>query len=303
MLEVYADFAENILAVPVVKGIKTANERFAGALETFCIEGLMQDGKALQMGTSHFLGQNFAKAFDVKYATKDNKQEYVWATSWGVSTRLMGALIMSHSDDEGLILPPNLAPIQVVIVPIISKKEEEKELVLNKAKEIQSALRKRGISVKLDDRDNTTPGYKFAEYELKGVPVRIAIGPRDVANESVEVARRDTKEKQVMSSIDIDHKIEHLLSQIQTNIYQKALDYRDQHIHTVNTWDEFIDALENKTGFVRAHWDGTSETELKIKELTKATIRCVPLSNPQENGTCVLTGAPSKERVLFAKAY
>ncbi len=303
MLEVYADFAENILAVPVVKGIKTANERFAGALETFCIEGLMQDGKALQMGTSHFLGQNFAKAFDVKYATKDNKQEYVWATSWGVSTRLMGALIMSHSDDEGLILPPNLAPIQVVIVPIISKKEEEKELVLNKAKEIQSALRKRGISVKLDDRDNTTPGYKFAEYELKGVPVRIAIGPRDVANESVEVARRDTKEKQVMSSIDIDHKIEHLLSQIQTNIYQKALDYRDQHIHTVNTWDEFIDALENKTGFVSAHWDGTSETELKIKELTKATIRCVPLSNPQENGTCVLTGAPSKERVLFAKAY
>jgi len=303
MLEVYADFAENILAVPVVKGIKTANERFAGAIETFCIEGLMQDGKALQMGTSHFLGQNFAKAFDVKYATKDNKQEYVWATSWGVSTRLMGALIMSHSDDEGLILPPNLAPIQVVIVPIISKKEEEKELVLNKAKEIQSALRKRGISVKLDDRDNTTPGYKFAEYELKGVPVRIAIGPRDVANESVEVARRDTKEKQVMSSIDIDHKIEHLLSQIQTNIYQKALDYRDQHIHTVNTWDEFIDALENKTGFVSAHWDGTSETELKIKELTKATIRCVPLSNPQENGTCVLTSAPSKERVLFAKAY
>jgi prolyl-tRNA synthetase len=303
MLEVYADFAENILAVPVVKGIKTANERFAGAIETYCIEGLMQDGKALQMGTSHFLGQNFAKAFDVKYATKDNKQEYVWATSWGVSTRLMGALIMSHSDDEGLILPPNLAPIQVVIVPIISKKEEEKELVLNKAKEIQSALRKKGISVKLDDRDNTTPGYKFAEYELKGVPVRIAIGPRDVANESVEVARRDTKEKQVMSSIDIDHKIEHLLSQIQTNIYQKALDYRDQHINTVNTWDEFIDALENKTGFVSAHWDGTSETELKIKELTKATIRCVPLSNPQENGTCVLTGAPSKERVLFAKAY
>ncbi len=303
MLEVYADFAENILAVPVVKGIKTANERFAGAIETYCIEGLMQDGKALQMGTSHFLGQNFAKAFDVKYATKDNKQEYVWATSWGVSTRLMGALIMSHSDDEGLILPPNLAPIQVVIVPIISKKEEEKELVLNKAKEIQSALRKKGISVKLDDRDNTTPGYKFAEYELKGVPVRIAIGPRDVANESVEVARRDTKEKQVMSSIDIDHKIEHLLSQIQTNIYQKALDYRDQHINAVNTWDEFIDALENKTGFVSAHWDGTSETELKIKELTKATIRCVPLSNPQENGICVLTGAPSKERVLFAKAY
>ncbi len=303
MLEVYADFAENILAVPVVKGVKTANERFAGALETYCIEGLMQDGKALQMGTSHFLGQNFAKAFDVKYTTKENKQEYVWATSWGVSTRLMGALIMSHSDDDGLVLPPNLAPIQVVIVPIIGKKEEEKTLVLNKAKEIQTALRKRGISVKLDDRDNMTPGFKFAEYELKGVPVRIAIGPRDVANESIEVARRDTKEKQVMSSIDIDHKIEHLLSQIQTNIYQKALDYRDQHIHTVNNWDEFMDALENKTGFVSAHWDGTTETELKIKELTKATIRCVPLNNPQENGTCVLTGAPSTQRVLFAKAY
>jgi prolyl-tRNA synthetase len=303
MLEVYADFAENILAVPVIKGVKTANERFAGALETYCIEGLMQDGKALQMGTSHFLGQNFAKAFDVKYATKENKQEYVWATSWGVSTRLMGALIMSHSDDEGLILPPNLAPIQVVIVPITGKKEDEKELVLNKAKDIQAALRKRGISVKLDDRDNTTPGFKFAEYELKGVPVRIAIGPRDVANESVEVARRDTKEKQVMSSIDIDHKIEHLLSQIQTNIYQKALDYRDQHIHTVNTWDEFMDALENKTGFVSAHWDGTTETEIKIKELTKATIRCIPLNNAQENGQCVLTGAPSTQRVLFAKAY
>lgn len=303
MLEVYADFAENILAVPVIKGVKTANERFAGALETYCIEGLMQDGKALQMGTSHFLGQNFAKAFDVKYTTKENKQEYVWATSWGVSTRLMGALIMSHSDDEGLILPPNLAPIQVVIVPIIGKKEDEKTLVLNKAKEIQAALRKRGISVKLDDRDNTTPGFKFAEYELKGVPVRIAIGPRDVANESVEVARRDTKEKQIMSSIDIDHKIEHLLTQIQTNIYQKALDYRDQHIHTVNTWDEFMDALENKTGFVSAHWDGTTETELKIKELTKATIRCVPLNNLKENGTCVLTGAPSTQRVLFAKAY
>jgi prolyl-tRNA synthetase len=303
MLEVYADFAENILAIPVVKGVKTANERFAGALETYCIEGLMQDGKALQMGTSHFLGQNFAKAFDVKYTTKENKQEYVWATSWGVSTRLMGALIMSHSDDDGLVLPPNLAPIQVVIVPIIGKKEDEKTLVLNKAKEIQAALRKKGISVKLDERDNTTPGFKFAEYELKGVPVRIAIGPRDVANESVEVARRDTKEKQVMSSIDIDHKIEHLLSQIQTNIYQKALDYRDQHIHTVNTWDEFMDALENKTGFVSAHWDGTTETELKIKELTKATIRCLPLNNLQENGTCVLTGAPSTQRVLFAKAY
>lgn len=303
MLDVYADFAENILAVPVIKGIKTANERFAGALETYCIEGLMQDGKALQMGTSHFLGQNFAKAFDVKYVTRENKQEFVWATSWGVSTRLMGALIMSHSDDEGLVLPPNLAPIQVVIVPILGKKEEEKMLVLDKAKEIQQALRKKGISVKLDDRDHITPGFKFAEYELKGVPVRIAIGPRDVQNESVEVARRDTKEKQVMSAVDLDNKIEHLLTQIQSNIYQKALDYRDQHIFAVNTWDEFTDALDNKTGFVSAHWDGTTETELKIKEMTKATIRCIPLNNAQENGVCVLTGNPSTQRVLFAKAY
>lgn len=303
MLEVYADFAENILAVPVVKGVKTANERFAGALETYCIEGLMQDGKALQMGTSHFLGQNFAKAFEVRYVTKENKQEFVWATSWGVSTRLMGALIMSHSDDEGLVLPPNLAPIQVVIVPILGKKEEEKAVVLAKAKEIQASLRKKGIAVKLDDREHLTPGFKFAEYELKGVPVRIAIGPRDVQNESVEVARRDTKEKQVMSSLDLDNKIEHLLTQIQANIYQKALDFRDEHIFTVNNWDEFVDALENKTGFVSAHWDGTTETEVKIKEMTKATIRCIPLNNPLENGACVLTGKPSTQRVLFAKAY
>ncbi len=303
MLDIYADFAENILAVPVIKGIKTANERFAGALETYCIEGLMQDGKALQMGTSHFLGQNFAKAFDVKYVTKENKQEYVWATSWGVSTRLMGALIMAHSDDEGLVLPPNLAPIQVVIVPITGKKEEEKEQVLMKAKEIMKTLKTRGISVKLDDRDNTSPGFKFAEHELRGVPVRIAIGMRDVQNESVEVARRDTKEKQVMSMIDIDHKIEHLLTQIQQNIYQKALDYRDEHITAVNTWDEFIETLENKTGFVSAHWDGTAETEIKIKERTKATIRCIPLNNQAETGKCILTGNASMQRVLFAKAY
>lgn len=302
MLDVYAEFAENILAVPVIKGIKTENERFAGAIETYCIEGLMQDGKALQMGTSHFLGQNFAKAFDVKYVTKENKQEFVWATSWGVSTRLMGALIMCHSDDEGLILPPNLAPIQVVIVPIF-RKEEEKILVLEKAKQIQKALKAKNISVKLDDRDNLTPGFKFAEYELKGVPIRIAIGPRDLQNESVEVARRDTKEKQVMSSIDLDHKIEHLLSQIQKNIYQKALDYRDEHITAVDTWEEFIDALENKTGFVSAHWDGTTATELKIKETTKATIRCIPLNNKHEAGKCVLTGKASTQRVLFAKAY
>ncbi|MCU0442469.1 MAG: proline--tRNA ligase [Bacteroidia bacterium] len=303
MLEVYADFAENILAVPVVKGVKTANERFAGALETYCIEGLMQDGKALQMGTSHFLGQNFAKAFDVKYATKENTQEYVWATSWGVSTRLMGALIMSHSDDEGLVLPPNLAPIQVVVVPILGKKEEEKQLVLDKARAITSTLKAKGIAVKLDDRDHVSPGFKFADYELKGVPVRIAIGMRDVQNETVEVARRDTKEKQVMSVVDIDTKIEHLLAAIQVNLFQKALDFRDDHIHVVNNWDEFNHALETKTGFVSAHWDGTTETELKIKELTKATIRCVPLNATAENGVCVLTGNPSTQRVLFAKAY
>ncbi len=302
MLEVYAEFAENILAVPVIKGVKTANERFAGALETYCIEGLMQDGKALQMGTSHFLGQNFAKAFDVKFVTKENKQEYVWATSWGVSTRLMGALIMCHSDDEGLVLPPNLAPIQVVIIPI-SRKEEEKVVVLERAKHIQQLLKAKNISIKLDDRDNQSPGFKFAEWELKGVPVRIAIGPRDVQNESVEVARRDTKEKQVMSMVDLDNKIEHLLSQIQKNIYQKALDYRDEHITAVDTWEEFLNVLENKTGFISAHWDGTSETEVKIKEMTKATIRCIPLNNKMETGKCVLTGNPSKQRVLFAKAY
>jgi prolyl-tRNA synthetase len=302
MLEVYADFAENILAVPVIKGVKSANERFAGALDTYCIEGLMQDGKALQMGTSHFLGQNFAKAFDVKYVSKENKSEYVWATSWGVSTRLMGALIMSHSDDEGLVLPPRLAPIQVVIVPIF-RKDEEKTVVMEKADAYFQLLKKQGISVKLDDRDNVSPGYKFADYELKGVPVRIAIGPRDVQNQTVEVARRDTKEKQLMHAADLEHKIPHLLEQIQQNIYQKALDYRSEHIHTVDSWDEFMDALENKTGFVSAHWDGSSETENKIKELSKATIRCIPLNNMQESGKCILTGNPSKERVLFARAY
>jgi prolyl-tRNA synthetase len=302
MLDVYADFAENIMAVPVIKGVKSANERFAGALDTYCIEGLMQDGKALQMGTSHFLGQNFAKAFDVKYVTKENKSEYVWATSWGVSTRLMGALIMSHSDDEGLVLPPQLAPIQVVIIPIC-RKEEERILVMEKVDTYFAMLKKLGISVKVDDRDNLSPGFKFAEYELKGVPVRIAIGPRDVQNGTVEVARRDTKEKMVLQANDLEHKIPHLLEQIQQNIYQKALDYRESHMHPVNTWEEFMDALENKTGFVSAHWDGTSETEDKIKELSKATIRCIPLNNLQEDGKCVLTGKPSKERVLFARAY
>lgn len=303
MLDIYADFAEKIMAVPVIKGVKTENERFAGALETYCIEGLMQDGKALQMGTSHFLGQNFAKAFEVKYVNRENKQEYVWATSWGVSTRLMGALIMSHSDDDGLVLPPNLAPIQVVIVPITGKKAEDIASVLGKAGEIRDTLKKRGISVKLDDRDNLSPGFKFAEHELRGVPVRIAIGPRDIQNETVEVARRDTKEKQVMSHIDLDHKMEHLLAQIQQNIYQKALDFRDQNITAVNSWDEFIHTLENKPGFVSAHWDGTTETELKIKEQTKATIRCIPLNNPVEQGKCILTGKPSTQRVLFARAY
>jgi prolyl-tRNA synthetase len=302
MLEVYADFAENFMAVPVIKGVKTENERFAGADETFCIEGLMQDGKALQMGTSHFLGQNFAKAFDVKFVSKENKKDYVWATSWGVSTRLMGALIMSHSDDEGLVLPPKLAPIQVVIVPIF-RKEEEKIAVLEKAREYAKALKSKGISVKLDDREGQSPGFKFAEYELKGVPVRIAIGPRDVQNQTVEVARRDTKEKQVMAEVDLVHKIEHLLTQIQQNIYQKALDFRAENITTVNTWDEFKHVLENKPGFILAHWDGTSETETKIKEETKATIRCIPLDSALEEGKCVYTGNPSKQRVLFAKAY
>ncbi len=302
MLEVYADFAENILAVPVIKGVKTANERFAGALDTYCIEGLMQDGKALQMGTSHFLGQNFAKAFDVKYLTKENKQEYVWATSWGVSTRLMGALIMTHSDDEGLVLPPRLAPIQVVIIPIF-RKEEEKIAVMEVAEKIRKQLLGKNISVKLDNRDHLSPGYKYADHELKGVPVRVAIGPRDVQNQTVEVARRDTKEKQSMSIVDIDNKIEHLLDAIQNNIYQKALDYRDEHITVVNTWDEFKEVLDGKAGFVSAHWDGTSETEQLIKEETKATIRCIPLNNKQESGSCVRTGKPSVQRVLFARAY
>lgn len=302
MLEVYADFAENVLAVPVVKGVKTENERFAGADDTYCIEGLMQDGKALQMGTSHFLGQNFAKAFDVKFADKEGKLDYVWATSWGVSTRLMGALIMAHSDDDGLILPPRLAPIQVVIIPIY-RSEEEFALVNEKALEAKKMLEAKGLSVKYDNRDTHKPGFKFNEYELKGVPVRIAIGPKDVEKGTVEVARRDTKEKEFLSMIDLDEKIVHLLENIQNNIYQRALDFRDSNIHYANTWDEFTDILENKAGFIAAHWDGTTETEVKIKELTKATIRCIPLDNKQEDGTCILTGKPSTQRVLFAKAY
>lgn len=302
MLNVYADFAENILGVPVVKGVKTPNERFAGALDTYCIEGLMQDGKALQMGTSHFLGQNFAKAFDVKFADKSGKLDYVWATSWGVSTRLMGALVMAHSDDDGLVLPPRLAPIQVVIIPIY-KTDEEFEAVNNKAIEIKNNLTAKGISVKYDNRDTHKPGYKFNEYELKGVPVRIAIGPKDLEKNTVEVARRDTKEKEFLSVVDLEAKVMHLLENIQQNIYQKALDFRNQNIHRADTWAEFLELLENKPGFIAAHWDGTTETELKIKEQSKATIRCIPLDNVQEEGKCILTGNPSTQRVLFARAY
>ncbi len=302
MLDVYADFAENILAIPVVKGMKSPNERFAGAIDTYCIEALMQDGKALQAGTSHFLGQNFAKAFDVKFTTKEGKREYVWATSWGVSTRLMGALVMAHSDDQGLVLPPRLAPIQVVIIPIF-KGENQLYAINEKVAELKKALEKKGISVKYDNRDTHKPGWKFAEYELKGVPVRIAIGPRDLENGTVEVARRDTKEKAVYQMTDLHIKIEHLLEQIQDNIYRKALDFRDEKTYRADTWDEFMDILDNKGGFVYAHWDGTTETEVKIKELSKATIRCIPLDNQPEDGKCILTGNPSGQRVLFARAY
>lgn len=302
MLDVYAEFAENFMAIPVLKGVKTPSERFAGAIETYCIEALMQDGKALQAGTSHFLGQNFAKAFDVKYATKEGGQEYVWATSWGVSTRLMGALIMTHSDDEGLVLPPNLAPIQVVIVPIY-KGEEQLKQIAEQAFKIKAELEAKGISVKFDDRDTHKPGFKFAEYEFKGVPVRLAIGPRDMENGTIEVARRDTKEKEILQQSDIANKVEHLLENIQTNLHQKAIDFREEHTHKADTWNEFKDVIENKTGFVLAHWDGTSETEEKIKQETKATIRCIPLNNKAENGKCILTGNPSTQRVVFAKAY
>lgn len=302
MMNVYADFAENFMAIPVVKGFKTANERFAGADETYCIEALMQDGKALQAGTSHFLGQNFAKAFDVKFVNKEGKQDYVWATSWGVSTRLMGALVMTHSDDNGLVLPPNLAPIQVVIVPI-HRTDEQLEAISAQVGELTKELRKMGISVKYDDRDTQRPGFKFAEYELKGVPIRLAIGPKDLENGTYEVARRDTLSKETVSKEGIATYIQNLLEDIQTNLFQKALDYRNTHITEVNSFDEFKEILEGKGGFVSAHWDGTTETEEKIKELTKATIRCIPLDRVEEAGTCVFTGAPSKGRVYFAKAY
>lgn len=302
ILDIYATFAEEWMALPVLKGLKSPNERFAGALETYCIEALMQDGKALQAGTSHFLGQNFAKAFDVKFLSKENKLEYVWATSWGVSTRLMGALIMAHSDDKGLVLPPKLAPIQVVIVPIY-KNTEQLDAISTVASEIKMKLENLGVSVKYDDRDTFKPGWKFSEYEFKGVPVRIAIGPRDLENKTVEIARRDTLEKEILHIEDIEIKVRNLLDQIQKKLYHKALSFREDNTHVADSWDEFKDIIENKGGFVLAHWDGTIETEEKIKEETKATIRTIPLKNKPENGRCIYTGKPSNQRVVFAKAY
>ncbi|MEY4308838.1 MAG: Proline--tRNA ligase [Bacteroidota bacterium] len=301
MLEVYAEFAETFMAMPVLKGIKTANERFAGADETYCIEAMMQDGKALQAGTSHFLGQNFAKAFDVKFVNKENQLDYVWGTSWGVSTRLMGALIMAHSDDQGLVLPPKLAPIQVVIVPIY-KGDEQLENIKARINPLVKALKKRGVSVKFDFAENQSPGFKFAEYELKGVPVRLAIGNRDMENGTIELARRDTREKTSMPFEGIEDVIVDTLEDIQRNIYQKALDFRTANTFEVNSWDEFTAKIEDG-GFLSAHWDGSSETEEKIKELTKATIRCIPLDAKEEAGKCILTGAPSSRRVIFARAY
>ena len=302
MQDIYAEFAENYMAMPVIKGSKSESERFAGADETYTIEALMQDGKALQAGTSHFLGQNFAKAFDVKYTSKEGKQEYVWATSWGVSTRLIGGLIMTHSDDFGLVLPPKLAPIQVVIVPIY-KEDEQLEAITEKVTVFIKELRSKGISVKFDDRDTYRPGAKFAEYEMKGVPVRIAIGKRDLENNTVEIARRDTLEKQTIVQDDVVEVVSNLLEEIQDNLFNKAISFRKEHTTEVNTFEEFKDAIENTGGFVSAHWDGTNETEDKIKELTKATIRCIPLNNKMEEGKCVFSGAKSSQRVLFSKAY
>lgn len=302
MMHVYAEFAQNFMAIPVVKGLKTETERFAGAEETYCIEALMQDGKALQAGTSHFLGQNFAKAFDVKFANKEGKQEYVWGTSWGVSTRLMGALVMTHSDDKGLVLPPNLAPIQVVVVPIY-RTEEQLEAITSQVNGLMADLRKLGVSVKFDNRDTQKPGFKFAEWELKGVPVRIAVGPNDLENGTYEVARRDNLSKEVVSKEGIEVYIQNLLETIQSDLFTNALNYRNSHITEVNSFEEFKEVLETKGGFVSAHWDGTAETEEKIKELTKATIRCIALDRVEESGSCVLTGNSSNGRVLFAKAY
>ena len=301
MLEVYAEFAEKYMAMPVIKGVKSDSERFAGALDTYTIEAMMQDGKALQSGTSHFLGQNFAKAFDVTFMNKENKPEYVWATSWGVSTRLMGALIMTHSDDNGLVLPPALAPIQVVIIPIY-KDNEQLNLVSEKVRPIVDELRKRGISVKYDDADNKRPGFKFADYEVKGVPVRLALGARDIEAGTIEVMRRDTLEKESRSIEGITDYIENLLTEIQTSLFEKARSYRDQNIYEVDTYDEFKDQIE-KGGFILAHWDGTPETEEKIKNETKATIRCIPLNGDKTPGKCMVTGKPSAQRVVFARSY
>jgi prolyl-tRNA synthetase len=301
IINLYADFAENFMAVPVIKGLKTESERFAGALDTYTIEALMQDGKALQSGTSHFLGQNFAKAFDVKFASKEGKEEYVWATSWGVSTRLMGALIMAHSDDNGLVLPPKLAPFQVVIVPIY-RNDEQLDAITEKVNEVITKLKARGISVKYDSSDNRKPGWKFAQYELKGVPVRLAIGPRDLENGTVEVARRDTLTKNTTEIEGVDLYLENLLEEIQTNIFTKAFDFRKENTSKVETYDEFKTTVK-RGGFVLAHWDGTTETEDRIKSDTKATIRCLPLEYEEEEGACVYSGKPSKRRVLFALSY
>jgi prolyl-tRNA synthetase len=302
MLNVYAAFAEEFMAIPVIRGVKSPSERFAGALETYCIEALMQDGKALQAGTSHFLGQNFAKAFDVQYTDKSGKLDYVWATSWGVSTRLIGALIMTHSDDEGLVLPPKLAPIQVAIVPIY-RNEDQMQLVNKAASRIAKELKSLGFSIKLDDDDTKKPGWKFAEYEMKGVPVRIALGPRDLENQTCEVARRDTKEKSIVPLADLSKHIQDLLHDIQINLFQRAKKFRDDHTFIVDEWEVFEKHMKENSGFVLAHWDGTEETEERIKQLTKATIRCIPLNAAEEEGTCILSGKPSKKRVYFAKAY
>ena len=302
MLNVYADFAENWMAIPVIRGTKSPAERFAGAVETYAIEALMQDGKALQAGTSHFLGENFAKAFDVKFLNRENQLKYVWATSWGVSTRLMGALVMSHSDDDGLVLPPKLAPIQVAIVPVF-KTKEQLNLISEKVLPLKKALEAKGISVKYDDRDTHKPGWKFSEYEFKGVPVRITIGPRDIKQGTVEVSRRDTLEKEVFQMTDIENKVVHLLDQIQKSLFNKALEMRQTNSYRVDTWDEFKRVLDTTGGFLYAHWDGTAKTEEKIKEETKATIRVIPLNNPRESGKCIYTGRPSSQRVIFARAY
>jgi prolyl-tRNA synthetase len=303
MINVYADFVENYMALPVIKGVKSESERFAGAEDTYTIEAMMQDGKALQSGTSHFLGQNFAKAFDVTFVNKENQPEYVWATSWGVSTRLIGALIMAHSDDDGLVMPPRLAPHQVVIIPFLSKNVEETNAMIEKANDLKKDLAKLGIRAMVDSDETKRPGFKFAEYELKGVPLRVVIGPRDLANGMVEIARRDTKEKAQFSADNLTATIADLLEAIQQNMFNKAKAFRDDNITKVDDFDTFQKLLDEKPGFILAHWDGTAETEEKIKELTKATIRCIPLGNPQEDGKCILTGKPSKQRVLFARAY